>query len=333
MIERNRVADETDGLPSAPTTPAGGVRALAVLLAVVGVGSALWATLEGSGGRWLVAGLVVVAWAISGVVVSTRLGERPLGPMMTLVAAVGGVVLAAASVFDSDGGDVAAGVRLAGTCGLVAVLFHLALSVPDGRLGEPWRRVVVGVGYLAAAGVAAFEWSDRADPSVLVLAVLGAIFAVVALVGFVSACRVAGRVERAVLQWMGWGIVTAAAIGLSAWGLHALLGWPTETALVALAASVIVPLAFVAATSVGMLARVDRLLVHTFVVIGLVALVGVVYFFVVIGLGRAPEDQERSVLGALDVRCRPCRGPRLPCQAPSRGARQPAGVRRAERAR
>ena len=59
----------------------------------------------------------------------------------------------------------------------------------------------------------------------------------------------------------------------------------------------IVPFAFVASTCDPMLAFVDRLLVHTFVTVGLIGLVGLVYFFVVVGLGRVPEDSERSVLG------------------------------------
>ena len=57
------------------------------------------------------------------------------------------------------------------------------------------------------------------------------------------------------------------------------------------------PLAFVAATFEAMLGLADRLLVHTIVVVGLVALVGLVYFFVVVGLGRAPTGDERSILG------------------------------------
>ena len=82
-----------------------------------------------------------------------------------------------------------------------------------------------------------------------------------------------------------------------------------------------------------MLAFVDRLLVHTFVTVGLVGLVGLVYFFVVVGLGRVPEDSERSVLGLSMVAAGARRDPG-PAGPPSpRGDRQPAGLRRAASAR
>ena len=228
---------------------------------------------------------------------SFRRGDLPLGPLVASVALVGGATALGAAAFDSDGEDWSAGLRLAATALLVAVLFHLAMSVPDGRLRTTGRRVAVGVGYLVAAGLVVVGWSDRTDLPVAALVVFGAAAAVVATFSFVASCRAAGRLERAALQWMGWGVVTAGAVAVSAWGLDALIGWPRQTALVALAASVIVPFAFVASTYDPMLAFVDRLLVHTFVTVGLIGLVGLVYFFVVVGLGRVPEDSERSVLG------------------------------------
>ncbi len=296
VIERSTSREETSSLSYRSSRSAGPVAVVGVL-ALVAVALAVWATVEGSGGRWIVVAVAVGGWAGCGFVVVLRRGTLPLGPLMALVAVTGGVAVAGSAAFGAHGREASAGVRLVGDALLVAVLFHVAMSVPSGRLVTPWRRVLVGAGYVAAVALVAIRWNDRGDVPVGALVVLGAAFAAIAAANFVVSCRAAGRTERAALQWMGWGVVTTVAVTLFAWGLDALVGWPGQTALIALAASVLVPLAFVASTFDSMLALVDRLLVHTFVTVGLVALVGLVYFFVVVGLGRVPDESERSVLG------------------------------------
>ena len=198
-------------------------------LAAAAVALGTWAAIEGSGGRWLVAGLTVAAWAAGGFIVSFRRGDDPVGPLVALVAAVGGATALGAAAFESGGGeDWSAGLRLTATALMVAVLFHLAMSVPDGHVRTTGHRVAVGVGYLVAAVLVAVGWSDRTDLPVPAVVAFGAAAAVVATFSFVAACQAAGRRERATLQWMGWGVVTAAAVAVSAWGLDALIGWPRQ---------------------------------------------------------------------------------------------------------
>ena len=89
---------------------------------------------------------------------------------------------------------------------------------------------------------------------------------------------------------MGWGVVVTATAATVIVLLHWLVDLPHSPGVVALAFTVVVPLAFVASTIPGLLRVVDRVLVQTTVVVGLVALVGAIYLLVVVGLGRVPEQ-------------------------------------------
>ena len=59
---------------------------------------------------------------------------------------------------------------------------------------------------------------------------------------------------------------------------------------------VVLPLALAAGTSARISRNVDRVLVHTVSATGLTAVVVVVYLVIVIGLGRSPGDEERTLL-------------------------------------
>ncbi len=61
-------------------------------------------------------------------------------------------------------------------------------------------------------------------------------------------------------------------------------------------ATALIPLALAAGTSAKISRNVDRLLVHTVSATGLTAVVVLVYLVIVIGLGRAPADDERTLL-------------------------------------
>ncbi|MEJ7845236.1 MAG: histidine kinase, partial [Acidimicrobiales bacterium] len=61
-------------------------------------------------------------------------------------------------------------------------------------------------------------------------------------------------------------------------------------------ATALVPLAIVAGTSARISRRVDRVLVHTVAATGLTAVVMGVYLVIIIGLGTAPADTERTLL-------------------------------------
>ncbi|HEY3724664.1 MAG TPA: histidine kinase [Acidimicrobiia bacterium] len=241
--------------------------------------------------RWAATGVAAV-WGLAGVLIGLRRRSEPLGFLVALVAACMAAVLAGSAGADTSSGRVR---DLAATL-LAAVLFHLALGLPEGRLGVRWRRVLVGLGYVAAIVVGATaRAADREIGGATVA--LGLTLAVVALGAYASRCRRAGAVERARLQWAGWGVVVASLVVLVTEIVHLLLEWPPSPGAVAVAATALVPVSLALSAWDGIAVRIDRLLVHTIVVAGLVTIVAVVYLLVVLGLGNAPDDADRDLLG------------------------------------
>ena len=174
------------------------------------------------------------------------------------------------------------------------------MAVPSGRLLVPWRRAVVAARLPrrrrpGRASGGATAPSSRSPPSVLS-----------ALVRPRSpwpprgVYRAAGRLDRAALQWIGWGVVAGATVAVSAWGLDALLGWPAAVGMVAVAATVARPAGVRGRHPRPCCGRVDRLLVHTVVVAGLVAA----------RRARLPRHRDRPRPGARPTtsgRCSCCR--------------------------
>ncbi len=264
---------------------------------VIGVASAGAAVVslpdvaDPSGVRWA-ATTVAVVWGIAGVLIGLRRRREPLGLLVAAVAAFLAAVLAGFAANDTTSvrvRDVAAAL-------LAAVLFHLAVGLPEGRLVVRWRRVLVAMGYGAAivVGVTASD-TDRSIGGATVG--LGVVLTVVALGAYANRCRHAGAVERARLQWAGWGVVVAALVVLVSEILHLLLDWPPSPGAVAIAATGLIPVSLTLSSWDGMAVRIDRLLVHTIVVAGLVTIVAVVYLLVVLGLGDAPDEAARDLLG------------------------------------
>jgi signal transduction histidine kinase len=177
----------------------------------------------------------------------------------------------------------------------------LAVASPDGRITSRLSGFVVGValvgGVVAAAVVASASRGSR--PAVLV--VESVVLAGAGVLGYLGRCRSAGALERARLQWLGWAVVVAATIALGSLGLAAIVGFPHRPDLVAVGSSTLVPFALVAATFDAMVRRIERLLVRTIVVAGLIVLVEVTYLLVVIGLGHVPTASDRQVLASSMV--------------------------------
>jgi signal transduction histidine kinase len=111
-----------------------------------------------------------------------------------------------------------------------------------------------------------------------------------------SRYETAGAVDRRRMQWFGWGFAVATEAALVVGALRMLTGWPDEVLAVALALTGLLPFALIAGASPKLVARVDRLLTHTVAVAGLTALVVAIYVLVVLGLGRTPDDDERTLL-------------------------------------
>jgi signal transduction histidine kinase len=266
-----------------------------LLLAAAGLLLAVLAAVDHGGATWVVSAVVAAAWAAAAVVAVRRLPGRPLALLVGLLAVVFGAALyAGAQVLGGE--DDLALARSILVALLPAVGLHLALGVPDGTLPSGTARVVVGLGYVTAAAlglaIGPESGSLPAGPFVAAATLAG----VIGLVGYLARCRKASVADRARLQWFGWGLFVAASVGGLVVLLDALLDWPPRPGVVALGATVAVPAGIAASTVPRLLTVIDRVIVRTVVVVGLLALVEAVYLFVVVGLGRAPEAEERSVL-------------------------------------
>lgn len=287
------VAD--DGAASAPAGAGRSLRLPALLLAAVGLVLAGLAAADGGGpARWVTA-VVVLAWAAGALLVARRLPDRPLPLLMGLFALVLGAALYSGTRV-STGHDELELARSVLTALIPAVALHLAFAVPDGRLPSGAARTTVGAGYGAAAILGVLVGPEPGDLPVLPYLLAAVLAAAVGVLGYMARCRKASTADRARLQWIGWGVVLASAVGGLVVLLDALLDWPDRPGMVALAATVVIPAAFVASTVPRLLTVIDRVLVRTVVIVGLLALVEAVYLFVVVGLGRVPQAEERSVL-------------------------------------
>lgn len=243
---------------------------------------------------------LVVAWALAGATLVTRLHLRRLG----LVVLAGAIVASIASIASAAIGEglgrapgALAEVSLPMAVALVpAVGLHLLLGLPDGRLGSGPRRVTAAVGYAAAVALGLALWAGRPGIPMWPVWLAGAV-ALGLGVGPANRryAKTAG-VERQRLQWLGCALAVVVEAALVIFALRALVRWPPGAGLLAAAFTALVPLALAAGASHRLVTRADRLLVHTVSATGLTAVVVSVYLVIVLGLGRAPQEAERSLL-------------------------------------
>lgn len=276
---------------------------VAVLLAIAALGLAVAAAVLSEhvdvGAGRVIGPVVVGAWALAACAVAVQRPREPLGTMMGVAAVVAGAALVGAALV-SRGDDAELGelLRAFGVALLPAVALHIALGLPAGVLGARARVVTVVVGYVGSVAAGVVMASERPDlplgPVVLVAVPAG----LAGLTGYFARCRAARTAhERARLQWVAWGVVVAVAVAIVAVVLHELVDWPRSVRDVAVASTVLVPLSLALSASERMAARIDRLLVHTITMAGLVAMVGACYLLIVLGLGRRPTGEEQTLLG------------------------------------
>lgn len=217
-------------------------------------------------------------------------------PLTGSLAAIGGVALLA-TAHAGDASSARELTRALAIALLPAAGLHLVLGLPDGRLQTRARRSLAIATYLGAVVIGLSTREQFAD---LTLAVwlLALLSGGCGAAGFADRCRRSNAIDRARLQWAGWGAVVAAVAALVVWGVEALLTWPRQPAAIAVAVVALVPLSLVLGASDRLALRIDRLLVHTIVASGVALMVGAVYLLVVLGLGNAPaNDDERAILG------------------------------------
>jgi signal transduction histidine kinase len=229
---------------------------------------------------------VAVAWAVGAVV----LALRNLGAAMSPV--VGTTALAIAGTAH------AWPVAMAGVPVLLVVIL---VTAPDARRPtRPLLAAMVAAVAIGAAFAVAVGWA-RPGSTVVPLVAEWVVLGGLGVAGYLARCRAASPRDRARLQWLGWGLVVGATVAVAAIGLDAIVGFPHRPDLVAAGATVLVPVALVAATFEAAIGAIERLLVRTIVVAGLVVMVEVTYLVVVIGLGHVPTSTDRQILAASMV--------------------------------
>jgi signal transduction histidine kinase len=223
--------------------------------------------------------IVTGAWSVLFLFLVSRVRREPLWIAVGAVAATCGAVLGSTSL-----------------AGLVPVaLAAMAVVLPDGRVSSRTARVCLAIVVVAGLpfAVAVAATSDRRLPVTIEAVALG----LVALVAYVTRCRRASEMERARLQWSGWGVVTTGGIACVVGIMHALLGWPDALAVPVLLGTLMIPIAIALSCFETTVLRVDRLLVRTIEAGGLIVLIGVVYVVVVLGFGETPTDASRRMVG------------------------------------
>ena len=108
--------------------------------------------------------------------------------------------------------------------------------------------------------------------------------------------RQVGASERRRMQWVGWSLAVIVEVVLVVIALDVLADWPHHLLTITGATSVLVPISLCAGASSRMVTRIDRTLAATVSLAGVTTLVIAVYFVVVLGLGRAPSRDERSLV-------------------------------------
>jgi signal transduction histidine kinase len=151
-------------------------------------------------------------------------------------------------------------------------------------------------GYAIGVAVAVYLWSRRPDLPAAIPVLEALVFA--AAGGF----AVAGRYRRATtsdrqrIKWLGWAALVSSGLTIMALGLRALVDWPHDWAAVAAGATAVLPLGIALGTTRGPGSAIDRLLANTISLAGLTAVVVAVYLAIVLGLGRVPHREERTLL-------------------------------------
>jgi signal transduction histidine kinase len=241
-------------------------------------------------------GLVAV-WGLVGGALALRRPREPLGLLVLAGTVIGAAaVVASAALRAGQGGTAAELVRALAAAALPAVALHVVAVLPDGRLARPSHRTLLVGSYVAA--LAAGLGLASARPNLpLWLVVVETLAAAVIGVSISNARYVRTRGEaRQRMQWFGLAVTLAVEIVLVTVALRIFLDWPHSLAEIATAATVLVPLSFVPCLSRRLLGHVDRLLGEAVALTGLTAVVVSVYLVIVLGLGRSPTDDERSIL-------------------------------------
>jgi len=240
---------------------------------------------------------LTLTWGAVGAALALRRPAEGLGPVVMAGAVVSGVAAAASSALLARPGASAAEIALALSVTLLpAVALHVVVVLPDGQFARRSHRTLVVTGYVA--GLACGLLAVAVRPGVPLWLLAGeALVAGTAGLAVSNARYLGTRGEaRQRMQWFGLAVTVAAEVMLVAAALRLFVGWPRLLAEIATAAVLLVPLSFVPCLVKRLLGHVDRLLGQAVSLTGLTGVVVAVYLVIVLGLGRSPSDDERTIL-------------------------------------
>ena len=269
------------------------------LVALALCAGAVAAFVLSTGDRVLAADVVrlvlLVGWAVAGAAVVEVDATRRLG--VIILAGAGTGVLRSVSHGLLERGELKSAADLVlplASALVVAIGVHLIVAVPDGQLRSPSSRSIVAAVYAAAVVVGAINHGGGVPGWQLV--VLGAVGAAAAVPVAHRRYRDARGVVRQRMQWLGLAAALVVETVIIVAALDVLLSWPPKPLVVIGGSLLLLAVAFVAGSSRRLVGQVETLLQHAVTLAGSSAIVVLTYLVVVIGLGRVPTDEERTVL-------------------------------------
>lgn len=267
--------------------------------AAIAAGAALALASSDATDDLIVLSCLALVWAGAGLVITIRQHCPAAGIVQAFAAtaAVGALSWSVNSTRDPNGaGGLLAdvGQRLAVTL-TPALVFHLLMTLPDGRPARSGHKRLVWIGYATGLATGLAMLSDRGSVLVWPAVILWAATLAALPIAHTN-YRAAGVVDRRRMQWIGWALVVAAEVAVVSVALSLVTDWPHHDGEIALAASGLLPLALAAGTVPRLLARVDRLLTHTVSLAGLTVLIVSAYLLALAAFGRKPNGSERSLL-------------------------------------
>ncbi len=249
---------------------------------------------------------LTLAWALVGVV-DTRARDRgrkasPFHLLAAIDALVAAVALTAGRKAEilhasSSARDVATLTALVVT----AISFHFLVALPDGRLHDSGRRVIVVCIYLAALAVGLVFVIEQRPFSLADGAISWSIAALLAIAPMRGRYIGSIGLHRERMEWFGIGVTLAATVALVVTVLHLLVGWPGQLGAVTAAATLFVPLGLLASENKRLGPHASRGLVQVLAVFGFVVVVSAIYLVVVLGLGHAPKTTGDKEVLALSM--------------------------------
>jgi signal transduction histidine kinase len=235
---------------------------------------------------------ITLAWTLTGVILAYRRPHERTGRLVLGASNLGALAL----LGTAGDGRLAELVRPLAAALLPAGCMHVLLALPDGRLASRAHRSTVTFGYVLGAAVGVALWTQRPALAVRPLVLESLLAGAVGLIGSNARYGRSSAFDRQRMQVIGLGIMTAAEVVILAVAMRVLLGWPPHVIAVCAIGTLPVAAAVAVSSSKRVVGNVGTLLTYAISVAGLTGVVAGVYFVIVLGLGRVPRDEERTVL-------------------------------------